>query len=200
MKKNIQTGFLFFIIVFIGAIVWFFIYYTPTRAETGKIQSELKVLDRKIKQDIPEARIFAVKREADSLSQSLQQRKNRIYPMTEFMLLGRRVQDAINPYDLTLVSLNPKYERLEEIQRDSAEIVELPMTIVLKGGYTGFTRFFDHQADLPFVIRADAFNLKREDVAKTDVLFSLEGIIFLRKTTTGPKPQAVPVPAAPPKT
>jgi Tfp pilus assembly protein PilO len=200
MKKNIQTGFLFFVVVFISAILWFFIYYTPARKEIGKIRSELEVLDRKIRQDIPEERIFAVQQEADSLTAALRQRKIRVYPMTDFMLLGRRVQETLNKYDLTLVSLNPKYETLEEIQRDTVEIVELPMTIVLKGRYSGFSRFIDQLADLPFVIRADAFDLQRQDISKSDVQFSVQGVIFLIKTTAAPKPRTVPVPAAPPQT
>jgi Tfp pilus assembly protein PilO len=200
MKKNIQTGFLFFVLVFIGAIVWFFIYYTPARKEIGKIRKELEVLDRKIKQDIPEERIFAVQQEADSIMVTLRQRKTRVYPMTDFMMLGKRVQETLNPFDLTLVSLNPKYEKLEEIQRDTVEIVELPITIVLKGRYSGFSRFIDQLADLPYVIRVDTFDLQRQDIAKSDVQFSINGVIFLIKTTAGPKPRAVPVPAAPPKT
>ena len=53
-------GFLFFLIVFICAIVWFFIYYTPARRQIRDIRANIAVLDRKIKQDIPESQILAV--------------------------------------------------------------------------------------------------------------------------------------------
>ncbi len=200
MKKNTAIGFLFFLIVFIGAIVWFFIYYTPARRQISDIRANIAVLDRKIRQDIPEERILAVQQETDSLVTSLQRRKTRIYPMSDFLLLGRRVQDAINKYDLTLVSLNPMYEKIEQAQRDTSEIAELPMTIVVKGRYSGFKRLIDEQNEWPFVIRMDAFDLQREDIAKSTVLFSIKGVIFLKKETAVPKPRTAPVPAEQPKT
>ncbi|MBN2201357.1 hypothetical protein JW777_05335 [bacterium] len=199
-KKSVQTGFLFFLIVFIGSITWFFIYYMPTRREIKTTRANIAVLNRKIKQDIPETRILAVKQEADSLNASLVRRKSRIFPMSDFLLLGRRFQDAINKYDLTLVSLTPQYEKIEHVQRDTAEIAELPMTILLKGRYSGFSRLLDDQSEWPFVIRADAFDLQREDVAKSTALFTLDGVIFLRKETTGPEPRTVPSPDGQPKT
>lgn len=200
MKKTTYIGFLFFLIVFIGAIVWFFIYYTPARRQIKDIRANIAVLDRKIKQDIPESQILAVQTETDSLVASLQRRKTRIYPMSDFLLLGRRVQEAINKYDLTLVSLNPIYEKIEEAQRDTSEIAELPMTIVLKGRYSGFTRLLDEQNEWPFVIRQDAFNLQREDIAKSTVLFSIQGVIFLKKEQAVSKPRTIPVQTGKPKT
>ncbi|MDM7925008.1 MAG: hypothetical protein QUS35_03225 [bacterium] len=200
MKKNAYTGFVFFLIVFIGAIAWFFFYYTPTKGQIRDIRGKIAVLDRKIKQDIPETQILAVQQETDSLVSSLQRRKTRVYPMSDFLLLGRRVQEAINKYDLTLVSLNPMYEKIEEAQRDTSEIAELPMTIVLKGRYSGFTRLLDEQNEWPFLIRAEAFDLKREDIAKSTVLFSIKGVIFLKKEASVSKPRTVPVPAGKPKT
>lgn len=200
MKKNTYIGFSFFLIVFVGAIVWFFIYYTPTSRQIGKIRANIAVLDRKIKQDIPESQILAVQKETDSLVTSLERRKTRVYPMSDFLLLGRRLQEAINKYDLTLVSLNPVYEKIEEAQRDTSEIAELPMTIVLRGRYSGFTRLLDEQNEWPFVIRPDAFNLQREDIAKSTVLFSIQGVIFLKKEEAVSKPRTIPVSTAKPKT
>lgn len=200
MKKNTYIGFLFFLIVFIGAIAWFFIYYMPTRGQIRNIRGNIAILDRKIKQDIPESQILAVQKETDSLTASLQRRKTRVYPMSDFLLLGRRLQEAINKYDLTLVSLNPMYEKIEEAQRDTSEIAELPMTIVVKGRFAGFARLLDEQNEWPFVIRSDAFDLKREDVAKSTVLFSIKGVIFLKKEASVSKPRTVPVPAGQPKT
>lgn len=200
MKKNTYIGFSFFLIVFIGAILWFFIYYSPTSRQIGKIRANIAVLDRKIKQDIPESQILAVQKETDSLVTSLERRKTRVYPMSDFLLLGRRLQEAINKYDLTLVSLNPVYEKIEEAQRDTSEIAELPMTIVLRGRYSGFTRLLDEQNEWPFVIRPDAFNLQREDIAKSTVLFSIQGVIFLKKEEAVSKPRTIPVSTAKPKT
>ena len=179
--KNIASGFIFPAAVFLAAVVWLIAFYLPTRQSIDKIKLDLADLRYKIEKDVPEELIQSIRMQADSLSAVLEKKENRIYRMADLSGLGPQIQSVAKKYNLALTALKPKFESLSTLNSDTSEIVELPISIEMKGKFGAFTRLLDDWSNLPFVVRADGFTLDREDKAKGIVNFQIQGVVFLMK-------------------
>jgi len=179
--KTLKIGFVFPLLTVLAAVAWLMLYHFPTRAKINKIKNELIVLENKVRKDVPENRIQAMQKEADSLVIVLQNKENRIYPMQELVGIGGIIQPLMKSYNLALLSLKPKYESLATLQQDTAEIAELPIAFELKGRFHAFAKFMDDINKLNIAMKADELTLVRENREATDVNIEIKGVVFLKK-------------------
>jgi len=181
--KKVQTGFILPLVVILGAVAWFFVYYQPTSKKIQTVNRELAVLREKIKKDVPESLILSVQRQSDSILVSLENRKTRIYPFSDLIRFGDAVEPVVKKYGLALVALKPDYKSLPALEADTSEICELPISFEVSGKYDAFTKFMDDVPVWPFAVRVDEYFITRMVKETREVDFEVKGVLFLRKAT-----------------
>jgi hypothetical protein len=194
--SNIKYGFIPPLALILAAAGLFVVVDLPARRGITRIKNDLAVLEQKIRQDVPEQLIEKTQSESDSLSSVIAGISARIFPMTDLTGFGPKIQSITRNYDLTLVALKPKYESLASLQTDTAEIVELPISLVMSGKFGAFTKFADDLPRLPFAVRADEFVLTRQDRETAIVEFEIKGVLFLRKAGVNSEGRGAPGGAA----
>jgi hypothetical protein len=182
MKSSaITKGFIFSILTVCGTVLWFVLVWTPNRRQFKEAKFSVQFLEGKIKKDIPESQIVAIQTLADSLSTALSQKQSRIYPADGMNDLVHFIQTTVKPYDMTVVTVRPKYEKLADLERDTSQAAELPATVEVKGRFSGFTRLMDDLDRLPLAFKVNTVDMYRQDADKAIVDIELQGVVFLRK-------------------
>jgi len=173
------------IVASIGLLVFVHSDYTKKIRET---RDQLNVLEGKVKKDIPERHIRAMQRATDSLVVVLQRERRRIYPIEDLIQIGTRLQAIAKRYNLTMTALTPKYSSLINLDTDTSGIAELPVTVTLKGKFSGFTKLMDDLANLEFAVKVQYLSMVRQDEQTATVVIELKGEVFLRNAGKNEEP------------
>jgi hypothetical protein len=194
-SSSLIRGFLLPLMTVLGIVLWILLFWTPNRQRIRDSKAGVVFLEAKIKKDIPERQILAMKNLADSLRMVLQRKETRIYPADQLTGLGKSLQTAMKKYDLTLTMVRPNYENLKDLESDSAGTAELPAAVEMTGTFSGFTRLMDDLDNFPFAFKVNSVDLYRSKIETAALEVVLKGIVFMRKTRPYPEKDAKPADA-----
>ena len=124
---------------------------TPSNQKKIELEAELDILRGKTKRGVEEIKIINMEQAVDSLTAVLIDIKDRLYPAEEFDGLGKAIQKSGTQLSLQLIDVKPDYPKLKQLNNSSDEVVELPVTITLRGKFLQFARFLEHLSEFPYV-------------------------------------------------
>ena len=163
--------------------------YRSLRTDVGRLKQKKAEMLVNVQKSIPESRIVYLKKLTDSLQASLDRKRGRVYPRSDFEGLGKAVQRVIEPYGLQMVSISPVYDDLSVLWNTPAEFSDLPVQLELKGTFSQFSRLLDQLNAMPFAVKISDFNLVKETGPKPNLQIKLRGKVVLGqiKKETQPK-------------
>jgi len=159
----------------------FFFFVKPMQKQIRDYSARSRVLEDKIKKDIPEWRILKMKNLADSTKTVMELIEKRILGNEKLYDVGTQIGQQAKDHQMTLVAVRPDYSKLAILQDTKEEIHELPITIELKGYFKDFTRFWDAIPDFPFAMKVMGVNFLRESVEKPVLTVEMKSIFFFRE-------------------
>jgi len=168
----------------------------PLQQKIREYSARSKVLEDKIKKDVPEAQIQKVKRMADSTQAAMDQIEARILESEKLFDVGFLVGQQAKAYRMELVAVKPDYTKLAVLEDKKEEIHELPMKLELKGYFKDFTTFWDAVSGFPFAMKVKGIQFLRETMEKPVLTVEMDCIFFFREI----KAKGEAVPAKNPKT
>jgi len=165
-------------ITVIGIIAWTVIFFMPLQKNIGQLNDKIRMYEGKMKKKITDQDIALMKSKADSLNDILLSRRDRIYPLSEFLNLGKDLKAIGDKYGLKLETIRPDYTKLSEVGKTEADISELILTAEYSGTFKELTQFLDNKDEFPFWFGFNEIRLSKKE-SGTDVEIALKGKIVL---------------------
>src|SRR4030042_4469477 len=158
----------------------------PLQKQIREYSARSKVLEDKIKKDVPESQIQKVKKLADSTQTVMELIEKRILGSEKLFDIGTLVGQQAKEYQITLVAVRPDYTKLAILQDKKEEIHEFPITLELKGYFKDFTRFWDAVPGFPFAMKVTGINFLRETIEKPVLTVEMISVFFFREISNTP--------------
>ncbi len=176
-------------VIFILIVGWVIVVYLPACRESGVLENQLKSLEEKQRQAIPDTRVRMMRDVVDSLSSRWESRMGQFYPEEGLLDLGRVVEKIGKGYGLQLISIAPDYGSLSLFSERGEEISELPMIIEFKGKFSQFARFLDGISEFPIILRIHEVSMERIAEGNSELTITLRGVIVFRKERVHESPE-----------
>ena len=164
--------------VVIAIIAWLVIFFIPLQKTIGDLNMKIRMYEGKMKDKITDQDIALMKASVDSLNNVLESRREKVYPLDDFLNLGADLRSIGSKNGLKLTTIRPDYTKLSEVGQTEADISELVLTAKYSGTFKELTQFIDNKTAFPFWFGFNEMTITKKETG-TDVDVAIKGKIIL---------------------
>ena len=182
MSKDTQR--MIIIGVFVGLILsaWLFVFYLPNHRIIKKFEKEKQSLLGNLGRDITQQEIDHLSNDLEVVNRNLDDRKKRIYPVSELNRLGDFFIRAGRDRDLKLVEISPTFAQISQLLVSQEGIISLPMSLEYVGPFSGITRFIDEFDKLAYIFKIESYSIRINEAEKTNLDLTIAIQMFFNNT------------------
>lgn len=181
-------------------VVWFCIYYQPTRAEISGYARNISQWTQKIRMaTVSEDAIGKLAQDVDTLNVQIKKIEERIYYLDDMPDIAKQIIRFASAHRLSVQSMLPNYDVLfpvGQMNKKGQPLVKVPLEIRLTGRYISLGKFITDTDKLPFVFSPDEVYLEADAKIYPRLRITVKGFLFLlneekARTSAGEKAPAV---------
>ena len=158
--------------------VWIVRFALPDYNKISEMEKEKQSLLGNLGREIKQSEIDNLKKDVSELDETINDKKERIYPVSELFELGEFFKRAGLNRDLKLVEIKPTYGQIKQLLVSTEGIISLPMTLEYVGPFSGITRYIDELDDFPYLFKIESYRLRIDEAGKSDLNFNIDIQMF----------------------
>jgi hypothetical protein len=162
----------------VGMVAWLVIFFLPLQKNISQLNEKIRMYEGKMETKISDQEIASMMAEVDSLNVKLEEKRDKIYPLSGFLDLGGDLKAIGSEHGLKLEAIRPDYTKLSEVGKTESDISELILTAEYSGTFKELTQFLDSKDKFPFWFGFHEIMITKKE-SGTDIDIGLKGKIIL---------------------